>query len=429
MRRRARTEPTPEPEELSPQPGSTRGGAKDASERVKAQAVILYYKKLVQCGKKMVAYAFAAEKTNNHTNSVQTWVKLENDLGMDGLESRRDNCGAVTRYSPSKKSRIDALMEETEGEATLRQVQATLGVGSAHTAQSYIEEAGWKKAVKRLKTLLTAAHMQARKAYVEKHFEDEYRDTFMADEKLFVLGLGNKARYVRREENEQPCLKFIDNTLHAEQLMIVAVVGRPDPSKGFDGKVYIDWCCAHWQEAQKNSVNRPAGTWEIKTDRKEDGSFKGVSGASYMALLQEYGFLHVEQAREQLELDEVVFQDDNAPAHANAWKKLGLVQEAAKWGIKRGDQPARSPDLNVLDLYVWRVLEAAVHHRRPKTLIELWDAIKEAWDKDLTAAKLECAYRLLTPVMGLINDKNGGNNFTLPHTGIRKAMREDGWDI
>ena len=130
MRRRARTEPTPEPEELSPLAGGTRGAAKDASERVKAQAVIIYYKKLAQCGKKMAAYAFAAKKTNNSDRSVMTWVKLEDDLGMDGLESRRDNCGAVTRYSPSKKTRIDALMEETEGEATVRQVQATLGVGS-----------------------------------------------------------------------------------------------------------------------------------------------------------------------------------------------------------------------------------------------------------------------------------------------------------
>ncbi len=55
--------------------------------------------------------------------------------------------------------------------------------------------------------------------------------------------------------------------------------------------------------------------------------------------------------------------------------------------------------------------------------------IKASWDEDLTADKLECAYRLLTPVMGLINEKNGGNNFTLPHTGIRTAMREDGWEI
>ena len=56
-------------------------------------------------------------------------------------------------------------------------------------------------------------------------------------------------------------------------------------------------------------------------------------------------------------------------------------------------------------------------------------AIRAAWDEDLTADKLECAYRLLTPVMTLISDKNGGNNFTLPHTGICKAMREDGWEI
>ena len=63
------------------------------------------------------------------------------------------------------------------------------------------------------------------------------------------------------------------------------------------------------------------------------------------------------------------------------WKKLGLDTLAAEHGVKRGDQPARSPDLNVLDLYVWRVLEAGVHRRRPKTLVELWEAIKAAWDK------------------------------------------------
>ena len=57
-----------------------------------------------------------------------------------------------------------------------------------------------------------------------------------------------------------------------------------------------------------------------------------------------------------------------------------------------------------------------------------WSQRMSIW-RYLTAAKLECAYRLLMPVMGLINDKNGGNNFTLPHTGIRKSMRDDGWEI
>eukprot|EP00966_Prymnesium_polylepis_P034628 805285-Prymnesium_polylepis.1 len=53
-------------DEDSPLLGGTKGNAKDASERVKAQAVILYYKiaQGVKNGMKMAAYQFAAEKTN-----------------------------------------------------------------------------------------------------------------------------------------------------------------------------------------------------------------------------------------------------------------------------------------------------------------------------------------------------------------------------
>ena len=109
------------------------------------------------------------------------------------------------------------------------------------------------------------------------------------------------------------------------------------------------------------------------------------------------------------------------------------VQSEEKEGVdaltSRFEQPARSPDLNVLDLYVWRVLEAGVHRRMPNTLEELWQALQAAWKEDLTEDKIECAYRLLTPVMALIADNNGGNAFKLPHTGIRKEMRADGWDI
>ena len=51
--------PSPEPEEEVPLLGNTRGGAKAASERVKAQAVILFWKSVAGGMKKMAAYAFA----------------------------------------------------------------------------------------------------------------------------------------------------------------------------------------------------------------------------------------------------------------------------------------------------------------------------------------------------------------------------------
>jgi hypothetical protein len=165
--------PSPEPQEVSPPPGGTRGGALDATELVKAQAVVLFYKGLVDGMKRMAAYDYSARSTNNSVESVRTWVRLENDHGMEALVSRRDSNGPVTRFSPKKKARIDEIMVDTNGEPTLRHVQAALGLGSAHTAKTYIRLAGWKKAVKRLKTLLSPAHMQARLEYVEKHYEDE----------------------------------------------------------------------------------------------------------------------------------------------------------------------------------------------------------------------------------------------------------------
>ena len=112
--------------------------------------------------------------------------------------------------------------------------------------------------------------------------------------RVAVAGGANKSRLFlpraeKSDENgeDQPCLKFVDNVLHPEQLMVIAVVGRPDPSKDFDGKIWIDFACAEWKEAERGSVNRPAGTWEIKTEKKEDGSVKGVTGESYYEMMKE----------------------------------------------------------------------------------------------------------------------------------------------
>ena len=56
---RARIEPVE-----TPVVGGTRGGAKDASLAVKAQAVILFYKKVAAGAGKMAAYAFASEEAD-----------------------------------------------------------------------------------------------------------------------------------------------------------------------------------------------------------------------------------------------------------------------------------------------------------------------------------------------------------------------------
>ena len=59
------------------------------------------------------------------------WVRLEDEHGTLSLVSKRANCGAVTRYSPSKKAKIDELMDQTEGEPSLREVQAACEIASS----------------------------------------------------------------------------------------------------------------------------------------------------------------------------------------------------------------------------------------------------------------------------------------------------------
>lgn len=415
-------------EETTPLVGGTRGGAKDASERVKAQAVIIYWKQVARGVGKMDAAAFSGKMTNNSERTVRSWVALEDKLGMDGLESRRDNCGTVTRFSPGKKRKIDDLMQRTAGNASVRQVQRNLGLGSSATAAKYVQKSGYKKLIKRTRPLLSSSHMRSRLEYVEKHFGSPRIGHFMTDEKLFVLGPGKMWRYVKAEDADIPCIQFMNNTNHSPQLMIIAIVGRPDLAKGWNGKVAIDFTCAKMQEAQRASRNRPRGTLELKPDGTLDA-------LKYAAWMSDVGFLRISEATAVLRRKTagVVLQDDNATPHSRAWSTddtgLNLGQEARRHNIKHEKQPARSPDLNVLDLYVWRVLEAGVHKREPKSLLELWEAIQAAWEEDLTPAKIECAYRLLDPVMALIQAGNGGNAFKLPHTGLTKQMREDGWDI
>ena len=82
-KRRARIAPTTEG--VTPL-GATRGGVKDATERVKAQAIVIFHKSVAKGVKKMVAYAHAASITCNSKQSVRNWVRiLDNTLHPEQL--------------------------------------------------------------------------------------------------------------------------------------------------------------------------------------------------------------------------------------------------------------------------------------------------------------------------------------------------------
>ena len=118
----------------------------------------------------------------------------------------------------------------------------------------------------------------------------------------------------------------------------------------------------------------------------------------------------------------------NATPHKKARPELvelGGRSRAAK--IEMKDQPARSPDLNVLDLYVWRVLQLAVDKVRVGSDQQLVDAVVDAWENKLKPWHIEMGYRLMHVHMQQIIAHEGGNNFRTAHTGLRKQMKAEGW--
>lgn len=213
------------------QTGGTRGNALDASFEVKAQAVALFWKLHARGTGRMEAYRRTAELTNMSWQSVSAYVAEEDKAGIAALHPK-EKAGRPTNFSPRKQSALEKLMEETDGSPTLRETSMALqevGVGSGlDTATGYLEKGGYHRFVKRQRTLLTGDHMKARLDYCNSHFEDDFRDVAMSDEKLFVLGKRRNWGYAKGEDGDEPMYNFVMDKQHPPQVMVTAVVAQID---------------------------------------------------------------------------------------------------------------------------------------------------------------------------------------------------------
>ena len=332
-------------------------------------------------------------------------------------------------------------------------------------AKKYKKLAGWCTVHTRRITLLNIAHKAERDAFCKATVEKELRHRGCGDEKVFVdmppatmsakledkeyadslesdseeeeddLGTPKKPD-PKKKLVRQLAAAYVDDKQQPVKIMMTAFVVRPVPHPGnktfiHDGKIGIWPSKVTMKEAQKKSKNHEKGdVYPVYGGSVDHEAYTKVMLEKVLPALDEYA--------ETVDVDEVEFQDDNATPHKKAWPAIAKACEDRDSGvaITKVKQPPRSPDLNPDDLYVWQVLAPAVNrqmwtvYRNEKHTHEmLLECINHAWENDLTPAKIECAFRLMKPVMKKVIECGGGNNFRIPHTGIRAQMRAEGWDI
>lgn len=112
---------------------------------------------------------------------------------------------------------------------------------------------------------------------------------------------------------------------------------------------------------------------------EENGVTVTVNAKRYINMLNT--FLQPELRRRGIDTRDVYFQQDGATAHtANASMNVVRNMFPGRVISRFGDVPwpPRSPDLSSCDFFLWGYLKERVYVRKPRTLMELKDAITQA---------------------------------------------------
>lgn len=191
-----------------------------------------------------------------------------------------------------------------------------------------------------VKPLISAKNKNRRLQFATEHVlwsQEKWQTVHFSDESKFMLYGSDGKTYVRRKVGEQLSPKCIKTSV-----------------KFGGGSVMV------WGMISGDGVG-PI----VRLHGK-------VNAVVYKQLVKDHVLPVLRNSNKQ----PAIFMQDNAPCH-----KAKLVMnflEAEHIAVL--DWPAQSPDLNPIE-NVWKILGERAKARNPKTTEELWDALKEEWNK------------------------------------------------
>ncbi|XP_021762664.1 uncharacterized protein LOC110727410 [Chenopodium quinoa] len=274
------------------------------------------------------------------------------------------------------------------------------------------------------KPLLTADHKISTLRWVLSHInpvtghEDptfvDMRNVIHCDEKWFYLN-PNKRRFYLLPSEDDPYMA-VQTRRFKLKAMFMAIIGKP--LYGINGELLHDGKYGIFPftvqiEAQKSSKKRLRGTMETKAlqNKNREVIREMLLTKVILAIMSKWP--------EGLPKD-VVIQWDNARPHQVPTDVEFLAATTANgFNIQFVFQPAQSPDLNVLDLGLFRSIQSLQYQSFPRDLDELVAKVKESYDtfnpqvnKYIWVTLQKCMIKILKA--------EGGNKYKIPHMNKKK---------
>ena len=351
------------------------------------------------------------------------WKRARENYAKDGVFSASSHkakyCGRKAKDFSRALSKISAV--PLNRRSTLRSLAKEIEVPRA-TLYRRFKSGSFKRVSSAIKPLLTEENKRERvdicRSFVyESGYFDPMFDRIHIDEKWFYLTKAKRSYYVTNDE-ETPH-RQCKSKRFIPKIMFLAAVARPRP--GFDGKLGL-WPFVEYTEARRSSKNRPRGalvtTPSPIIDRKEIK--KVILEKVLPAIRQKFPIgakaypLFIQQDKATPHL-----LSDDADLHEAAFSE--------GWSIKLTNQPANSPDLNLVDLGFFNSVQAAQERASVNTLDDLIREVRVSFN-ELTPDSLDNVFLTLQSCMEKILEVDGNNNYKIPHMGdsssvIRQHMR------
>lgn len=400
-----------------------RGNTENGEFRL-ARGAQIEVAKIFDCAPSTINRIWKRAKASRDNPSIQAYR---------ATPQKKSNCGRPPLYDREELSRALAELPQNE-RATIRAMAKSLGIPKSTLFDIKSEDNDYiMPHTNSLKPFLTHENELTRLLYasleVERKPNGGFRfrdgeDVVHIDEKWFFLTKEIYRYYIGK--GEKPKHRTSKHKNHIVKVMFLAATARPRYDAAgnctFDGKIGL-WPFVEHVRAQRSSHRRTAGTWETKPITVNKSTYKRFVIDKVIPAIKEKW-----PRDNNIQRFTVRLQHDNAKSHFfeedEDWVQC-CFENWRLWRFELKEQPANSPDCNILDLGFFRALQSLQFSRGPSANIdELIANVIATWNA-YEARKIYYVFLTHQSCMAEIIKSNGGNRYSIPHMG-KEALDRHG---